>query len=362
MAKHLITFGHLPGADPGAIANGMTEAVEIRRLEPYLKKWAKKSKDQFVFYQGDLYADRAMYKQTGYDSVTELHLDGPQGDGGHVIIFRGYQPDAMDKRLAKVIEEHFGIVSYLQSEYGFSYRNNLYNINQSARYGINYRLLELFFLANWEDYNYYINNLDLVAKDIIEGITGENLSSKPIATKPVKPAQSAPKPTPKKDTVKTLHLPAGAKSWRIYKPEGPYVANGKGQLPNRLNPAKYGGLKYEIKGNPMKDVYLIDTSDFGRVAIYAGPNTGARITGTTQNVTKQKAKKLHLPAVDRWRVYNVNGPYTVGNEVGFLLPKKYAPLSYTIRGQVAPHVYIIQTRDLDRVAIYAHPTTGATIK
>lgn len=76
---------------------------------------------------------------------------------------------------------------------------------------------------------------------------------------------------------KTLHLPKTAEFWRIYKPEGPYLANGKGQIPNRLRPAKYGGLKYEIKGNPMKDVYLIDTRDFGRVAIYAHPETGAVI-------------------------------------------------------------------------------------
>lgn len=197
MAKHLLTFGHLPGGDPGAVANGMTEAVEIRRLEPYLKEWAKKSRHDISFYKGDLYADRAMKNQTGYDSVTELHLDGPKGNGGHVIIFRGYKPDAMDKRLAKVIENHFGIVSYLQSENGFSYRDNLYNINQSARYGINYRLLELFFLANEEDYSHYIANLNVIAKDLLEAITGETLDGKVNVSKPVKSAVSKPKPSSK---------------------------------------------------------------------------------------------------------------------------------------------------------------------
>lgn len=175
MAKHLLTFGHLPGGDPGAVANGMTEAVEIRKLEPYLKEWAKKSKHSFTFYKGDLFADRAMKKQTGYDSVTELHLDAPSGNGGHVIIYKDYKPDNIDKRLRDVIEDHFGIVGYLQSVNGFSYRNNLYNVNQAAQHGINYRLIELFFLSNKEDYDYYLANLDVVAKDIIEAITGETL-------------------------------------------------------------------------------------------------------------------------------------------------------------------------------------------
>ena len=174
MAKHLIAFGHGNG-DSGAVANGKTEAVEIRRLEPYLKEWAKKSKHDFSFYKGNLFADRAMKNQTSYDSVTELHLDAPSGNGGHVIVYKDYKPDNIDKRLRDVIEDHFGIVGYLQSANGFSYRNNLYNINQSAQHGINYRLLELFFLSNDEDYNYYIANLDVVAKDMIEAITGESL-------------------------------------------------------------------------------------------------------------------------------------------------------------------------------------------
>ena len=84
---------------------------------------------------------------------------------------------------------------------------------------------------------------------------------------------SAPtnKPKPKK---KTLHLPKTAKTWRVYKPNGPYTTGNEIHL---LTPSAYGGISYEIKGNPAPDVYLIDTKVKGRVAIYAGKGTGAVI-------------------------------------------------------------------------------------
>lgn len=73
---------------------------------------------------------------------------------------------------------------------------------------------------------------------------------------------------------KSLHLPKTAKSWAIYRPNGPYTL---GHQIGYLAPAKFDGLIYEIKGSPMKDVQLIDTRDFGRVAIYTGAGTGAVI-------------------------------------------------------------------------------------
>ena len=333
MAKHLIIFGHSPNGspDPGTTSGSLKEAVEVRKLASYMKKWGDKSKDTFEFYKGDAYADRSIAKQKGYDSVTEIHMDGPKGDGGHVIIFRAFKPDEMDLRLRDLIKRHWGIVGYLQSSNGFSYRSNLYNVNEAARVGINYRLLELFFMSNKEHHAHYIKNLDTIAKELIESISGEvtKVESKPApkpAPKPTKktaeqvaleiadgkggwgnePQRSRKlkeqgydakdvqnrvndiirkregvqtRPSPIKAHPKTIHLPRGASRWRVYKPGGPYVANGKGQLSTRLAPAKFGGLSYTIKGNPAPHVYLIDTQQLGRVAIYAHPNTGAKITG-----------------------------------------------------------------------------------
>lgn len=340
MAKHLIIFGHSPNGrpDPGTSSGGLNEAIEVRKLEPYLKKWGDKSKDTFVFYKGDAYADRSIAKQKGYNSVTEIHMDGPKGNGGHVIIFRGFKPDSRDLRLRDLIKKHWGIVGYLQPSDGFSYRSNLYNVNEAARVGIDYRLLELFFLSNKEHHQYYIKNLDTIAKELIEAIIGETIDGKVESSPNVNPAPKPAPKTPSKKTAeqvaqeiadgkggwgnnpgranklraagydantiqsrvndilrkregmqsrpspiqprtKTLHLPKGASSWRVYKPEGPYVANSNGQLETRLAPAKYGGLSYTIKGSPAPHVYLIDTQQLGRVAIYAHPDTGAKITG-----------------------------------------------------------------------------------
>ncbi|MFE0441149.1 hypothetical protein ACFW0C_00715 [Aerococcus sp. NPDC058936] len=66
-------------------------------------------------------------------------------------------------------------------------------------------------------------------------------------------------------------------------------------------------------GNPAPHVYLIKTSVKGTVAIYAGPGTGATITGKGGSVSNT-TKKLYLPAsAYTCRVYRVKGPFTVGN-------------------------------------------------
>lgn len=64
----------------------------------------------------------------------------------------------------------------------------------------------------------------------------------------------------------------------------------------------FGGLSYDILGNPAPHVYLIKTSVKGTVAIYAGPGTGATITGKGGSVANT-TKKLYLPSsADTWRV------------------------------------------------------------
>ena len=196
MAKHLIAFGHGNG-DTGATHNGLTEATEVRKLKPHLEKWAKQSKDTFEFYNGNMYGDRYLSKKRDYDTITEIHLDAPKGDGGHGIIFRAYTPNNKDRRLVKVIENHFGIVGYLKHADGFSYRSNLYNLNQAARLGMDYILLELFFLSNDEDRQHYYDNLDGIAMDLIEAITGVNIKG---ATNSVKPNEPPKTSVPKRLT------------------------------------------------------------------------------------------------------------------------------------------------------------------
>ncbi|GIN93294.1 hypothetical protein J22TS1_43450 [Siminovitchia terrae] len=73
---------------------------------------------------------------------------------------------------------------------------------------------------------------------------------------------------------KRVYLPASDSSWRVYPlDKAPKKGNEKGFL----KPSKFGGLDYEILDSPQKDVYTIQTSDFGKVNIFAAPSTGTII-------------------------------------------------------------------------------------
>ncbi|PJH58721.1 hypothetical protein CVR97_28260, partial [Salmonella enterica subsp. enterica serovar Typhimurium] len=84
--------------------------------------------------------------------------------------------------------------------------------------------------------------------------------------------------------------------------------------------------------------------------------------GSSNESTSDGGSSLHLPAsAYTWNIYNKGGPYTTGNEIHKLTPSAYGGLDYEIQGNPAPHVYLIDTGVKGRVAIYAHPSTGATI-
>lgn len=158
----------------------------------------------------------------------------------------------------------------------------------------------------------------------------------------------------------TLYLPAEATSWRIYPlNKSPIAGNEVG----KLNPSLFGGLTYDILGNPQANVYTIQTRDFGRVNIYAGSDTGARVNASGQGITKGSGggKTVYLPAVPSWRVYNIKGPYTIGHEVGYLAPAKYGGLAYAILSEPTTNIVVIQTQSFGQVAIYVGPDTGAKL-
>lgn len=195
MAKHLISFGHgysKAGAyDSGCTHGGFSEQEMVRRLKPHLKKWAEKAGLQVEFYDQNMFADRSVGNYKGY-IVTEIHLDAPSGTGGHVIISSQYDPDDTDKRLAAFIAKHFGTVGYVGAD-GINQRSDLYNLNVCANAGINYRLIELFFLSNDVDRNHYLNDIDAIAKDMIEALAGVAVTGQPEPVVVVK----QPTPTPK---------------------------------------------------------------------------------------------------------------------------------------------------------------------
>lgn len=75
-------------------------------------------------------------------------------------------------------------------------------------------------------------------------------------------------------------------------------------------------------------------------------------------------KTVFLPSsVQKWRVYKVAGPWTVGSEIAYLWPSKFAPgLTYNIEATLAPNIYKVKTLDFGDVAIYAGSDTDAVIK
>ena len=89
------------------------------------------------------------------------------------------------------------------------------------------------------------------------------------------PQPPTPKPPTPPTSSKYLNLSPRVSSWRVY-PLGksPVVGNEFGYL----SPGSYGGLSYLILGNPMVDVYTIQTSVFGKVNIYAPRDNDSTIT------------------------------------------------------------------------------------
>jgi N-acetylmuramoyl-L-alanine amidase len=79
------------------------------------------------------------------------------------------------------------------------------------------------------------------------------------------------KPAKKKQYVK---LPASSKSWRAYPLSKAPV---KGNEKAKLNPAKFGGLEYEVLRYSQANVAVIKSQQFGEVQIYVAPSTGAII-------------------------------------------------------------------------------------
>ncbi|MDT2837485.1 N-acetylmuramoyl-L-alanine amidase [Enterococcus durans] len=184
MSKHLVVFGHGQG-DPGAVGNGYQEATFTRNiLGQKLKAWASKLKrNQIDFYNESLdmfqqtKAGGGAYDVNGYASVTEFHLDAASttATGGHVIINAKYSPDNNDLAIAKVLEKYIGLWGSSKPT-GTYKRDDLLNCNVFSNRGISYRLVELGFISNASDVKKLVDNIDAVAKGLVEAITGESLS------------------------------------------------------------------------------------------------------------------------------------------------------------------------------------------
>lgn len=208
---HLLIAGHGKRKngtfDPGAtgiISKGEHKYVK-ENLFPAMKKYVGDADvvffdDYNVFDHGDIVA---LAKKYGKDTkVTEVHYDAGNSDasGGHVIVYSGYEPDALDLRLRDAIKTMVGVRYNHRGHEGISGRNNLANVNRTQKAGINYRLVELGFGTNKKDADIMVNKVDEYAKKLVEALLNEKAENKPVATPVNKPTPKPVKATPAKAT------------------------------------------------------------------------------------------------------------------------------------------------------------------
>lgn len=183
---------------------------------------------------------------------------------------------------------------------------------------------------------------------------------------PQKPTGTIPPiPAPSVKGAQQLYLPAAATSWRVYPTSSSAVI---GNEIGYLNPSLFGGLTYQIVGNPEPGVYTINTRDYGQVNIFGAPSTGASVIGSNNVSAAPQAvadiyKTIFLPgSATSWRVYPTDKSPTIGNESGYLNPSLFGGLTYEVLGEPQANVVTIQTRDFGKVNIYVGSETGATIR
>lgn len=418
MATILNIAGHGPlkdgGFDPGATGY-ITQGEHKYYVDSFfklLKRYEPKGHKVIyhtaynVYDYGNLVSLARSYGKNVI--VIEWHFDAtgtPEATGGHVIVYSGFNPDELDLRLRDGINNSgIGVRYEHRGHKGISGRSNLANPNRAANGGINYRLIELGFGTSPRDSKIMLKEMDKVAKAMSEAIyntkiktpqqqdsmagyyvvkSGDTLwgigqtynvtvaqlnSWNKLKNDLIFPGQSlevrgadlpAPKPEPKPSTPLPVAKPNNqvkVGDW-VRVPANKLYA--KGDDSNPVKSKAHSG-KVETINNNWKNQLRLKNSD-GSYLGFARIND---IIGGGTIPTKPKGKTLHLPkSVKTWRVYKVNGPYTVGNEIHLITPSAFPNgITYDILEEKGGHVYIINTQVKGRVAIYAGPDTAAVIK
>lgn len=185
-----------------------------------------------------------------------------------------------------------------------------------------------------------------------DGVTGGPIP----VTPPPAPAPTPPAPSGKQ----TVYLPSTVDTWAAYKVGSQYRKGTSDQV-GTLRPSMFGGLTYEVLQN-LNNVVVIQTQDFGRVAIWV-QNTEAVIRGSDNYVPAPAAsapagQQVTFPAsAASWRVYRVGSGYRpdTTDQVGKILPATFGGLTYPIvenRGNVV----VIDTQNFGRVAAWVQNT------
>lgn len=165
--------------DPGA--SGLVKQGEWRYFAEsffdHLKKYEQKDKYDVVYHIAYNVYDYGnlvnLARQYGNDTIViEWHFDAgvSAASGGHVIVYSGFAPDALDLRLRDAIDKMVGVRYSHRGQKGISGRSNLANVNRAANGGVDYRLIETGFGTSPVDSKVMLEQMDAYAKAASEAI------------------------------------------------------------------------------------------------------------------------------------------------------------------------------------------------
>lgn len=190
MATILHIAGHGKNRD-GSFDPGATGYIKQGEHKYYadsffkhLKKYEQPGHKVIYHTAYNVYSYRdlvALAKKYGADIVIEWHFDAtgtPEAHGGHVIVYSGFAPDALDLRLRDALNDAgIGVRYDHRGHKGISGRSNLQNVNLAANGGINYRLMETGFGTSPRDSKILLNEMDKVAKEVSEAIYNTDIKT-----------------------------------------------------------------------------------------------------------------------------------------------------------------------------------------
>lgn len=211
---HLLIAGHGKKKDgtfdPGAtglIAKGEHRYVK-EDLFPAMKKYLPKDAD-VVFFSDYKVLDYgnivALANSYGKDTkVTEIHFDAGSAaaSGGHVIVYKGFEPDALDLRLRDAIKKSVGVRYTHKGHEGISGRGDeLGEVRMTRKANVNFRLVELGFGTNKKDADFMTNHVDEYAKNLVEALLNETIKQ---GVKPAEKPKPADKPAAPKKSIEQM--------------------------------------------------------------------------------------------------------------------------------------------------------------
>lgn len=129
-----------------------------------------------------------------------------------------------------------------------------------------------------------------------------------------------------------LYLKPHVSKWNVYPTNvAPVIGNQCGTLA----PSQFGGLEYEILGNPQPDVYTIQTQSYGKVNIYVPKDNDSQFYTKGEDIKPQSAIPQPKPQISEYTVkeYAEKGVFTCTVDAINFRNKPYVGSDNPVQGQ-----------------------------